>query len=117
MDTNSLFSFMDIMILGCGGYLLYAWILLMFKGEIRKGVLLPDGADVQCHDLDGYRKFIGWKLLVFALSGIVCGILGLYSDYVAPVNSYLYLTLTVLFFLVLIWFTTQAKKAEKIYFS
>lgn len=117
MDTNSLFSFMDILIVGCGGYLLYTWWLLMFRGEIRKGVLIPDGAEVRCRDLEGYKKFIGWKLLLFAASCLVCGILGLINDYVTVLSSYVYLVLTAVFMAVLIWFTRNAKKAEKIYFS
>ena len=32
MDNNSLFSFMDILIAGCGIYLMYCWDLLQFKG-------------------------------------------------------------------------------------
>ena len=53
MDNNSLFSFMDILIAGCGIYLMYCWYLLQFKGEVKKGVLLPDKSTAHCKDLDG----------------------------------------------------------------
>ena len=37
MDTGSMFGIMDIIIVAAGVYILYAWYLLMFKGEIREG--------------------------------------------------------------------------------
>ena len=116
MDNNSLFSFMDILIAGCGIYLMYCWYLLQFKGEVKKGVLLPDKSTAHCKDLDGYKKAIGGKLFVFALSALAAGGLGLFSDYVRPVNTYVYLGLTAVFLVVLIWFTRSAKKAEKEFF-
>ena len=117
MSTNDMFSFMDILILGCGGYLFYAWYLLQFKGEIRQGVLIPSGSTLKCHDLPGYQKFMAPRLLVFALTAVFAGGMGLYSDYVKPVSTYVYLGFTALFLVVLVWFTMQAKKGEKTYFS
>ena len=66
--------------------------------------------------MDGYKKAIGRKLFVFALSALAAGGLGLFSDYVRPVNTYVYLGLTAVFLVVLIWFTRSAKKAEKEFF-
>lgn len=107
---------MDILILGAGAYLLYAWYLLMYQGKVKEGVLVPTGSGKKCRDIAGYQKFIGTKLLVFALTAIVCGVIGLVNDYVAQLNSLLYLGMTAIFFVVLIWFTTQAKKGEKEFF-
>ena len=53
---------------------------------------------------------------MFALSALAAGGLGLFSDYVRPVNTYVYLGLTAVFLVVLIWFTRSAKKAEKEFF-
>ena len=60
---------------------------------------------------------MGSKLLAFAVTALAAGCVGLYSDYVKPVNTYLYLGLTAIFLIVLIWFTRCAKKAEKEFFS
>lgn len=117
MNDTSLFSFMDILITGCGVYLLYCWYMLKFKNEVKKGVLLPDKSTSKCRDLEGYKKVMGGRLLAFAVTALAAGCVGLYSDYVKQVNNYLYLALTAIFLAVLIWFTRSAKKAEKEFFS
>ena len=38
-----MFGIMDIIIIAAGAYILYAWYLLMYRGEIREGVLVPQG--------------------------------------------------------------------------
>ncbi len=116
MTDNNMFSLLDILITGSGLYLLYCWYLLMFKGEVREGVLLPNKSNGKCRDIEGYRKAIGKKLLVLSLTALAAGGLGLYSDYVKPINTYLYLALTLLFLIVLILFVRTAKKAEKEFF-
>ena len=91
---------MDILIIGAGLYIVYAWYLLKFKGEIK----------------DGYRNFISNKLLALALVAFMSGGVCLYSDYVKPVPASIYLGVTALFFIVLIWFITQTKKAQNLFF-
>ncbi len=117
MSTNEMFSFMDILILGCGGYLFYAWYLLKFRGEVKKGILIPSGNSSKCKDLPAYQKFMSPRLLIFALSAVFAGGLGLYSDYVKPLNNYVYLGFTGIFLVVLVWFTSEARKGERNYFS
>lgn len=116
MDTGSMFGIMDIIIVAAGVYILYAWYLLMFKGEIREGVLVPQGMAKRCRDLDGYRRYIGPKVLLFAIAALISGGINLYSDYVSQIPGPVYLGVTALFFAVLIWFIMQTKKAQKEYF-
>ncbi len=116
MNTNSIFGIMDFLIIGAGIYILYSWYLLMYKGEIKEGVLVSQGWAKKCKDLDGYRKFIGTKLLALAVVAFLSGGVCLYSDYVKPVPSSIYLGVTALFFIVLIWFITQTKKAQTQFF-
>ena len=85
MDTNSIFGLMDFLIIAAGLYIVYSWYLLMFKGEIKEGVLVSQGWASKCKDLDGYRKFIGLKLLALAIVSFLSGGVCLYSDYVKPV--------------------------------
>ena len=68
MNTNSIFGLMDILIIGAGLYIVYAWYLLKFRGEIKEGVLVPQGWASRCKDIDGYRNFISNKLLALGLS-------------------------------------------------
>ena len=116
MNTNQMFAIMDFTMVGAGLYLLFAWYLLQFKNEIREGVLVQTGMAKKCKDLEGYKRYIGPKLLIFALCAIASGAIGLYSDYVKPVNSYLYLGLTLVFFVVLVLFVRYTKKAQEMFF-
>ena len=116
MDTNSIFSLMDFLIIGAGVYIFYSWYLLKFKGVIKEGVLVPQGWATRCKDLEGYRSFISSKLLALGIVALVSGGISLYSDYVQQINTYIYLGVTAVFFVVLIWFVTQTKKAQKLYF-
>ena len=116
MDTNQMFSLMDILMLAAGAYLLYAWYLLMFKNEIKEGVLIQKDSFKKCKDIEGYKKYIGPKLFVLVICALLSGGIGLYSDYVQQVNSTFYLILTVVFFVILIWFATRVKKAESMFF-
>ena len=116
MNTNQMFAIMDFIMVGAGLYLLFAWYLLQFKNEIREGVLVQQGMGKKCKDPEGYKKYIGPKLLIFALCAIGSGALGLYSDYVRPINSILYLCLTGVFFVVLVLFVRYIKKAQDMFF-
>ena len=116
MDTNSMFALMDLIVLGCGVYILYAYYLLVVKNEIKQGVLVPQKTDTKkCKDFEGYKKFMAPKVLIFGISACASGGLGLFQDYVAPVNAYLYLGLFVVFFAVMVWFLMSTKKAEKLF--
>lgn len=114
MDTGIMFSFMDVIMLGCGAYILYAYYLLMFKNEIKKGVLTSNMTDpARCRDLEGYKKYMGVRVLAFGLVALASGVIGLYQDYVAPLNHYVYLAFFILFFTVMFWFVRCVKKAER----
>ena len=116
MNTNQVFAIMDFIMVGAGAYLMFTWAMLMFKNVIREGVLIPAGLGKKCKDIEGYKKYVGPKLLIFALCALASGGLGLYSDYIKPVNSILYLSLTAVFFVVLIIFVRYIKKAQEMFF-
>jgi hypothetical protein len=111
-----MFAIMDFIMVGAGAYLMYAWYLLQFKNEIREGVLVQAGNAKRCKDIEGYRKYVAPKLLLFALCALASGGIGLYSDFVRPINSYVYLGFTALFFVVLVIFVRYIKKAQEMFF-
>ena len=115
-NMNQMFAIVDIIMLAAGLYLMYAWYLLHFKNVIREGVLVQAGMAKKCKDPEGYRKYMSPRLLVFALCAVASGAIGLYSDFVKPVNSILYLGFMVVFFTVLILFVRYIKKAQDLYF-
>lgn len=116
MDTNTFYGLMDIIILGCGLYILYAYYLLMAKNEIKAGVLISQKVDPKkCRDFEAYRRYISPRVLALGITAVISGGVGLYQDYVAPVSFYLYVGLFVLFFAVMIWFVISIRKAEKLF--
>ncbi len=116
MDTAQMFGIVDLFMTGAGIYLLFSWYQLQFRNEIREGVLVQQGMAKKCKDIEGYKKYIGPKLLLFALCAIAAGGMGLYSDYVRPINTIFYLSLTVVFFIVLVLFVRYSKKAIEMFF-
>lgn len=116
MDTNSMFAFMDLIFVACGAYILYAYYLLMAKNEVKEGVLVPKGVTIKkCKDFEGYKKYMGPRVLIFGIYACVMGGIGLYQDYVTPIPTYIYLPLYVLFFVVMILYLVATKKAEKLF--
>ncbi len=117
MNTGTMFSLMDVIVVACGGYILYAYYLLAFKNQIKKGVLVSAQTDPKkCKDFEGYKKYMSTRTLLFGLTAVISGLIGLYQDFVAPINSYVYLAFFILFFVVLVWFVMCVKKAEKMFF-
>ena len=82
----------------------------------KDSVLVQAGNAKRCKDIEGYRKYVAPKLLLFALCALASGGIGLYSDFVRPINSYVYLGFTALFFVVLVIFVRYIKKAQEMFF-
>ncbi len=117
MSTSSTFGIMDIIILLGGLFMLYSYYLLMAKNEIKAGVLISqNSANKKCKDLEGFKREIGPKLLIFSVAAVIDGIVGLLGDYVMTVPSVLYWTCYILFFVVLIWYVIASRKIERKYF-
>ena len=71
---DSMFSLMDLIILGSGAYVLYCYYLLKFKGEIKEGLLLPKGTNVKkCTDKAAYTREVENKVLVYGIVVLICG--------------------------------------------
>lgn len=111
-----MFAFMDLIFVICGLYILYAYYLLVAKNEIKEGVLIPKGlSPKKCKDFEGYKKYIGPRVLIFGIYATAMGGIGLYQDYVARLPFAVYTVLYVLFFAVMILYLVATKKAEKMF--
>ena len=110
-------SLLDIIVLGAGLYMLYGYYLLVAKNEIKEGLLLPKGMDAKkCKDLEGYKKYMGIRILILGIMAVCSGGLGLYQSYVSRVPAVLFWTFYFLFIAVMVWFVVGSKKAEKMFF-
>lgn len=111
---DNIWTLMDIIFVGAGGYMLYAWFLMTKKGEIKKEVLMNKEVNLKkCKDLEGYKSFMAPKMLVFAIGSLLYGAAGLINSYVTPVPSIAYNVLMVAFLVVLLWYAFTTKKATE----
>ena len=117
MSSNSALGFMDIIIIAGSLYMLYGYVMLMFKNEIKRGLIISSQTDPKkCKDLEGYKKYTGPRLLVFGICGILGGAAGLARDYIPSFPAPLYWAAYVLFAAVIVWFAISVKKAEDKFF-
>ncbi len=74
---DNMFILMDMLVVGCGVYVLYAFYLMKAKGEVKESLLLSNGAKMaKCKDKNAYMAYISPRLLIFGLATIICGGLG-----------------------------------------
>ncbi len=116
MNTNSVFSFMDILVVACGVYVLYLYVEMVKGGKIRENMLLPKGLNVKkCKDINAFIRYIGPKQLILGISALLCGAAGLLQDFTTYVSPPVYLCTLFLFFACAIWYTFVMKKAVKMF--
>ena len=112
-----MFTLLDFIVVGAGVYILYGWYVLMFKNEIKQGLIVSKAQDPsKCKDVEGFKKYIGPRLLIFGISAILSGGLGLFQAYVTKVPQAVYWVFYFIFLAVVIWFGFASKKAEKMFF-
>ena len=113
---NDAWSIMDIVILVCGVYALYAAYVLKTKGKIIKTFLVFKETDVNtCKDLGAYAASIAPKLSTLAGVMILYGVVSLINTYVVSIMS-LYWVMMVALIGTLIWYGIQTRNATKKYF-
>ena len=118
MSTNNFMSIMDIIVLAAGVYVHYGWFMLMFKGEVRQGLMIPrDVNPKSCKDFEGFKSYMGTRSLILGILAVANGAMGLYQDYVRPVHPVFYWIMFGLFLAFLIWYGYCTKKALKDYFG
>lgn len=114
MNTNSVFSFMDILVVACGVYVIYLYIEMTTKGKIRENMLLPKGINIKkCKDAAGFIHYIGIRQLILGIAALLCGATGLLQDYTGYVSAPVYWVSLALFFACAVWYTMAMKKALK----
>lgn len=117
MDTTSMFGFMDIIVIFGGLYVLYSYYLLMVKGDMRPGLIIPKDMDPKkCSDPAGFKKAIGTPTLLFGIFTLLTGCVGAYQDYIGALPGPIYWILFGLFFVVVIAYGYINKKATDKYF-
>ena len=110
MDS-SVFGILDVIFVGAGIYVLYAWFLMKTKGEIKTSILMSKDVELRkCKDLEGYKAYIAPRMLVFGIAAILYGAAGLVNTYVTPLPGAVYGAVMALFLAVLIWYAMATRK-------
>ena len=108
---DPMISLIDLLIVGSGAYIIYVFYELKFAHEIKPGLLLPKGVDPKrCKDKEGYIAQMSPKVLIYGISALVCGFIGIFEDEYQILGNY-YLLVLVIFVGITIWFAAQGKKA------
>ena len=112
---DSMFSLMDLIILGSGAYVLYCYYLLKFKVEIKEGLLLPKGTNVKkCTDKAAYTKEVENKILLYGIAVLICGGFGVLETQTGLLGKW-YLVVIAVFLAVTFWFAMVVKKSGEKY--
>ena len=110
------YSLIDLFVLGSGFYALYGAFVLKRDGKVIRTFLLPkDVEPSSCKDLQAYANLMAPKLQILGIAMIVYGLVSLLNTYVVPVWT-LFWVMMAAFFLVLIWYGIELRKATKRYF-
>ena len=73
---DNVWSIMDLLFAGAGLYAIYAYYLLKTKGEITTSILMSKDVDIRkCKDIEGYKRFVAPKILIFGIAALLYGIL------------------------------------------
>ena len=108
---NSIWSILDVIFVGAGIYVLYAWVMMKTKGEIITSILMSKDVELRkCKDLEGYKAYIAPRMLVFGIAAILYGAAGLVNTYVTPLPGAVYVAVMALFLAVLIWYAMATRK-------
>ncbi|MCC8139156.1 MAG: hypothetical protein LIO67_02465 [Lachnospiraceae bacterium] len=113
---DSMWSFMDILILACGVYALYSAYVLKAQGKIVQTFLLSkDTKPEACRDLPAYAGEMSPKLSVMGGVMVAYGVISLINTYLVEVNS-LYWVFMIGMIVCLVWYAIMAKRASQKYF-
>lgn len=116
METNSMFTLMDILIAGSGLYVIYQYIVMVTKKELQENMILPKDLEIKkCRDQEAFIHYMGVKQLIFGIVTTICGVLGLIQDYTGKLGVSVYMAAVCVFIAVIVWFTVCLKKAIKLY--
>lgn len=116
MGYDGLFNLIDICVFGFGFYALYSAYVLQKEGKIIRTFLVFKETDLDsCKDLQGYVNCMAPKLRTFGLVMVIYGATSLINTYLVSIRT-LFGVMMAAFFLVLIWYAMEVKKAMKKYF-
>ena len=76
-----MYSFIDILCIIGGGYLVYAGIVMKTQGKIVNNVVMNKGADESAlRDKDGFIQYLYLKLIIIGVVVMLAGVANIMND-------------------------------------
>lgn len=115
MDTFNLF---DLIITGCGIYVVYTTIKTKVTGEVASGLMIGKNVDIKkAKDIKGFISYMYGKTLFIGILTVICGLLGLLNTYMLDNLVLLELIVCCVYFVLLIIYCIISVKAQKKYLT
>ena len=112
MGTNSFFPLIDIVILGCGLYILYLYVDMIRSRKLKPSMFFPKGLDLKkCKDVEGFIRHTSKMQLGLGIVTSLCGAVGLFQDYTQMIGPMAYLVLIGIFVVFLLRYSIFMRKA------
>ena len=114
---NSTFGFMDILIVFCGAYLVYASVQMKRTGEITSSAIIGKGYDPKkAKDPKGFIEYMYLKSIVMGVLVMVSGALDYMNDLYWNL-PYFGIIMCVVFLIMIIIYCKISMDAQKKYLS
>ena len=115
MGTDGITSIVDIIIIVSGAYLIYGSIQLKTKQTLPTYFWSKDFPLSKCKDVPAFTAFMLPRLIISGAVILIDGVVGLAADRVEGL-AILSLIAMVLAVVVIIWFMSFSKKAQREFF-
>ena len=109
-------GFFGFLILGCGIYILYGYVMLKYKKVIKGSFLLSKNIDLKkCKDYRAYCKEVEPLLLLLGVVTTINGIIDLYNTFNSGWDVQYYVSLAI-FVVVFVIYAVRIKHINEDYF-
>lgn len=112
---GNMYLLVDVLFVGCGIYVLYAFYLMKAKGEVKENVLMSKEVSIKsCKDKAAYIAYMAPKLLIFGVVLVIVGAVGFADDYFKFLGMGI-LIVQALGLGVIIYFAVVSRKSVKMF--
>ncbi|MBR2187868.1 MAG: hypothetical protein IJ860_00435 [Eubacterium sp.] len=112
---NSMFGFLDIIILLCGVYMIYGAFSLKNGGDLPQTFWNKDYPIPKCKDRAGFAAFMVPRLIGCGAVIVLDGVLGLIGDRYTDLSFLSFITMG-LVIAILVWYVIFTRKAQRLFF-
>jgi len=107
------FPIFDVIVLACGGYLIWAAITMKINRTIP-GIMLSKGAEVsKAADTEGFLNYMFYPTLLMGIIGSLSGVLGVAMLYYPQIGTIQFVVLVITFIMLIVYGYMNIKAQRK----